>query len=702
MSLGPVPAEVYLDDPEALLNDAPAEAVIADEPDQVMKLLMLARSEGDISGYWLPEALSKLGSQVVEDYTRDDGERSEWKRIVEKAQKSAAQEAKGQKDYPWNRASNVQYPLLTVAATQFNARAYPAIVKGDEAIAVKVVGADRGRPQMVQTSQGVIPMPVIGPDGQPVVEPDGQPQIQWVVAPGAKATRAGRVRDYLNTVLFYRMEDWEADTDALLLQLPIDGCAFRKVWYDADKQQQRAALVSALRIVVPSGARSCETTPRLTEEVPDVYPHQINERMRSGFYREVELQPEGEQTESPRLLLEQHRLIDVDGDGLAEPYIVTVDHATAKVLRVEANFAASDVSVDETGRALSIARGKFYIKYSFFPHPQGKFYDIGLGHLLEQIGDIVNTAFNQMIDAGHAQVAGGGFIASGIRLQGNGRTSALRFAPGEYKTVNGVTGDQLRNGIYERTFPGPSQVMVSILDMMLSAARDISSVKDVITGDASNNGQVGTTLALIEQGLQVFTAIYKRIYRSLREEYALLFENISKFGGERAARDYAEVLDDEAADFTADFNAEDMDIRPVSDPSSVTRMQKMARAQFVWGIAQNNPLVDQEEALRRVFEAADVEDFDKLITKPPAPDPQQQAMALAGAQGEIEKTASETARNNAGAVKQQADALKIAFETGMMSGAANDPLAGGFPGMAGGPGDALGYGGDGLIRRSAA
>jgi chaperonin GroES len=695
------PTDFYLDEPDAL-EGGPAEVVLADEPDQVMKLLMLARSEGDISHVWPEHELTKLGSDVVADYTRDDEDRSEWKRIVLKAQKSAAQEGHGQKDYPWNRASNVHYPLLTVAATQFNARAYPAIVKGDEAVAVKVVGADKGRPQMVQTPQGVIPMPVLGPDSQPVMGPDGQPQIQWAVPPGAKATRAARVKDYLNTVLFYRMKDWESDTDALLLQLPIDGCAFRKVWFDADKQEQRSALVSALRIVVPSGARSCETAPRMTEEIPDVYPYQINERMRSDFYRTQELFADGEDDEKPRLLLEQHRLIDVDGDGLAEPYIVTVDHSTAKVLRVEANFSSADVEVNDNGAALSIARGKFYIKYSFFPHPQGKFYDIGLGHLLEQIGDVVNTAINQMIDAGHAQVAGGGFIASGIRLQGNGRTSALRFAPGEYKTVNGVSGDQLRNGIYERTFPGPSTVMVSILDMMLSAARDISSVKDVITGDASNNGQVGTTLALIEQGLQVFTAIYKRIYRSLREEYALLFSNIAKFGGERAAADYADVLDDPEANFEADFNETDMDIRPVSDPASVTRMQKMARAQFVWGIAQNNPLVDQAEALRRVFEAADVEDFDKLMAPPQQPDPQQQAMAMAGAQAQIAETVSKTARNNAGATKAQADALKIATEAGILTGEAVDPLTGGLSGVAGGPGDALGYGGDGLIRRQAA
>lgn len=691
-----LPANVLMIDPADEFE--PVDAVLADEPDTIAKLLMLSNSVGDISHSWSEEDLTRLGGEVVDDYTRDDGDRAEWKRIVLKAQKSAAQESKGQKDYPWNRASNVHYPLLTVAATQFNARAYPAIVRGDEAVSVKVVGADKGRPQMMQTPMGIIPVPVIGPDGQPVMGPDGQPQIQWAVPPGAKAARASRVKDYLNTVLFYRMKDWESDTDALLLQLPIDGCAFRKVWYDPAKQEQRAALVSALRIIVPQGARSLDTTPRLTEEIPDVYPNTIAERVRAGFYRDVPLITENDDDQAPRLLLEQHRLIDVDGDGLAEPYIVTVDHATTKVLRIEANFGPRDVAMNDNGEVLSIAKQKFFVKYSFFPHPEGKFYDIGLGHLLEQIGDVVNTSINQLIDAGHAQVAGGGFIASGIRLQGNGRTSTLRFAPGEYKTVNGVTGDQLRNSIYERTLPGPSQAMVSILDMMLSAARDISSVKDVITGDASNNGQVGTTLALIEQGLQVFTAIYKRIYRSLREEFALIFSNIARFGGERAALDYLEVLDDQAADFATDFNAEDMDIRPVSDPTSVTRMQKLARAQFVMGLAANNPLLDQAKVLRRVLEAADVEDADDLFAPPAQPNP----LAQAGAEAELAKTQSEASKNAAQGQKAQADALKTAAEAGFMMGENVGAEQGGVPGMAGGPDDALGYGGDGLLRRQAA
>jgi chaperonin GroES len=458
--------------------------------------------------------------------------------------------------------------------------------------------------------------------------PEVQQMLQplWAVPPGGKANRAARVAEYLNTVLFYRMEDWEADTDSLLMQLPIVGCVFRKVWFDTEYQQHRAAMVSALRIYVPEGARSCESTPRLTEEIPDVYPHEIREKIRSGFYREVVIDDDEERA-GARTLLEQHRLIDLDEDGIDEPYIITVDLETEKVLRIEPNFGPDDVRRNEAGEPLSICKGKFFIKYGFFPHPEGKFYDIGLGHLLKQVGAVVDTALNQLIDAGTAQTAGGGFIASGIRLQG--RRSVVRYEPGTYLTVDGVNGTDLRNGIVERTLPNVSPVTFQVLDLILGAARDISGVKDVITGDASNTGQVGTTLALIEQGLQVFNAVYKRVYRALKDEFTLIYKNVGKYGLEASAKDYAEVMDDPAANFEADFSAKDFDIRPVSDPSSVTRMQKMARAQFLMGTVEL-PGANVPAILKRVYEAADTENPEELILPEQGPNPLDQVKAQMG------------------------------------------------------------------------
>jgi chaperonin GroES len=570
------------------------------------RLLLLARKSGNLADAMSAEMLATLGNKVVEDYEKDDGDRKDWKEVVEEMLKLAAQDAKAsEKDYPWKGASNVNVPLLTIAALQFNARMYPAAIKGDEAILCKVIGQDNGVPVTAPNPlHGQIqPVPQIGEDGNPVPDEEGKLQPQWQVPPGAKAARAKRVSEYLNTTIFYRMDGWEADTDALLTQLPIAGCAFRKVWFDPKKGAQ-SAMVPALRLVVPQGAKDLKTTPRITEEIPDVYPLTISCRQREGYYLDVELGIS--EDDKARMLLEQHRWIDMDEDGYDEPYIVTVDKDARQVLRVEANFSETDIEWGADDKPIRIEPGRFYVKYGFFPHPEGKFYDIGLGHLLKHVGASIDTCLNQLLDAGNARVAGGGFIGSGLRLQGRAGRSVVRFAPAEYKTVE-MTGDDLRKAIVDRTMPDVSPVTFQVLEFIMGFGREIAGTKDILTGQSPATAPVGTVLAMIEQGLQVFNAIAKRFFRAAREEYQLLFEKMQRYGGEAMAQDYLRVLDDQGANFQADFADGDMDIRPVSDPSAVTQMQKMAKAQYLESKMGAIASVggDVREVIRRSLEAAD-------------------------------------------------------------------------------------------------
>lgn len=648
------------------------------------RLFALAGIEGDISPLLTTGQLAKIGADCIADYEQDLTDRGDWEKTVREAFKKASQEKLDEKTFPWKGASNVSYPLLTTAALQFAARAYPAIVKGDEAVSCKVVGQDKGRPllgpdgnQMMVVQGQPVPVQIyaqIAQEAQSQGQEPPPPEPAWLVPPGGKAARADRVREYMNTTIFYRMKGWEEDTDALLHQLPIAGSAFRKIW--VSDGQQMSALVPALKLVAPMSAKDCESAPRLTEIREDESYNDILGRQRSGFYRTTTL-IEDDEAACARKVLEQHCLIDLDEDDYAEPYIVTLDHASGQVLRIEPNYGPEAIELNQAGEVVSITRGQFYVKYDFFPSLDGTFYGLGLGQLLEEIGGVVNRSINQIIDAGTAQAAGGGFIGSGVNLQGAGRRSGnLRFTPGEYKTVN-VSGDQLRNGIYERTFPGPSQITFSVLDLMLGAAKDISSVKDVLTGEASNNGQVGTTLALIEQGLQVFTAIYKRIYRSLKAEFSLLFANLAKYGGEAAAQDYQVILDDPDADFAKDFDQRDMDIRPVSDPANVTKMQKMARANFLMQFV-SAPGVNPQAIYKRAWEAADVDDIDDLLmppAPPPPPNPKDVAAAQASEAGavlSIERAETEKAKRAeiaANAEGKQLENLANAFRTGQVLGA---------------------------------
>lgn len=652
-----------------------AEAIERGDADEAVSALDAAIAEGgDLSSVLTSEQLATLGADVVADYERDCSDRDEWYQQAKNALDAASQEIKGEaKNYPFANASDVRYPILTIAAIEFNARAYPAIVKGDETVQVKVIGADRGRPMMgpdgplVLINDQPVPMTALpqimaqaAAMGQEV-----QPQPAWAVPPGAKAKRASRVKDYMNVVINYRMDDWEADTDLLLLQLPIVGCGFRKTWWDREKGVPIQAFVSALKLAVPQDARSIADSPRVTEEVPDVFPFQIRRKMRDGVYRTVDLPNEDDDKEKPRLLLEQHRLIDLDETGDDRRYIVTVDKATSEVLRIEAA---------EESQA-------FYTKYEFIPHPKGNFYSIGFGHLLGPLSDVIDTTINMIIDAEHARIAGGGFIAGGVRLQGNGQTSNLTWQPGEYKLVNAQAG-ALKEAIWERTFPNQSPIMFQVLDFMLAAAKNIAAVRDVTSGDASNQGQVGTTLALIEQGLMVFNGIYKRIYRGFRSDFQMIFDNLAAYGDERTAKDYMTVLDDPEADFAKDFDGKDFDIRPVSDPNNVTRIQKMARAQFLLQTGTGNSAVDQHELMMRAYEAADIEDLDKLLP-PPNNQPPPQLVA------EVEKIGSEANRNNAQAELYRSQVAEKGLEAGMKLGAAEGD-EGRLSGMGGEPGNAVG------------
>lgn len=648
------------------LEDDPGlepEATDPNAPPAHLKLLTkFAKHNGNLCDLLSESEIASLGADVVEDYERDDQSRSEWKTKAKKALDRATQEKIEAKEYPWKDAANINYPLLTTAALQFHARAYSAVVKNDEAVMIKVFGSPN--PPELPAPEGISSQ---GPEAEALWRE--QFNKLWSDRRKAKKRRADRVSQYMNYTLFYRLEDWEGDTDTMLLQLPIVGCGFRKVWQDADTQRERACYVPGLRLVVNQEVRNIATAPRITEEIPDVFPYQIKGRMAAGEYRTYNLVQTGDDDQAARMLLEQHRMHDLDGDGIEEPYIVTVDHEQREVLRIEAAYTLDSVKLNGE-KVVGFERTQFYQKYGFIPDPKGRFYDIGFGHMLDQITDAVNATINEIIDAGHAQVAGGGFIASGLRLQGNGQTNVVRWRPGEYKTTNHPKPSE---AIWERTFPAPSAVSFSLLEMMLGAAKQITATQDVLTGDAAKaNAPVGTTLALIEQGLSVFVAIYKRIYRSLKGEFRLLYDCIGRYGDQE---DYEEVVDDPEADLKRDFSAKGEDILPVADPQAATKMQAIAKAQLLLGLTGRG-LNDQAIYLR-AFRDLGIDEPEELVSQAPNP--------MAAMEGE--KMKSEIEKNTATAGKTRVEAAKIATETAGMMHAADQ---GGVPGLEGAPGDEMG------------
>ncbi|MCR4332735.1 MAG: hypothetical protein NUV34_08555 [Sulfuricaulis sp.] len=582
------------------------------------------------------EKLSALGQKVVEEYEIDETSRNKWIEDNAEAMKLAMLVSET-KDYPFPGAANVKYPLLAVAALQFNARAYPAVVPPDRVAKCKTYGQD----------------------------PNGE-----------KAARAERVSEHLSYQLTHEIPEWDEDTDRLLMILPISASVFRKTYYDPSLKRTCSRLVTADRMVVNYGARSLAETPRLTEKM-DLYPHEIEERIRSGRFVKFDYKSlvgtDGEAVESsdhnenpqtdddaPQLFLEQHRLYDLDEDGYPEPYICTVHKATQKVVRIVANFAEKTISVGDDGKITSIRRKEYYSHYRFLPSPDGGFYGMGFGTLLKALGESINTTLNQMLDAGHLANIQGGLISSVLGI----REKNIKLVMGEFRVVN--TALPLNQAVMPITYPGPSTVLFQLLGLLVEAGKEIAAIKDVLTGEGiGKNASPTTTLAMIEQGLQVFTAIYKRIHRSLSHELSLHVEcNREHLTPEVYSRFFDAMSVDQNTqqpmpqmfDPQADYDDADMDIMPFSDPAAVSKMQKLAKADFLYQTAkESGGIVNPQAALKRVFEAADIEKPEELITPPQEPDPEQMALLKRGAEAEVAEKEGKAAKAFAEADKAKAE-----------------------------------------------
>jgi len=521
------------------------------------------------------ETLSELGRTALTGYEIDKQSISEWEANLKEVRKLAAQETQD-KTYPWPNASNVKYPLITVAALQFNARAYPTIINNNNIALIRTIGQDQ----------------------------DGQ-----------KAKRAERISKHMSVQLTEEMDGWEADMDSLLAALPIDGIAFKKVYFDTIEQKNVSEFVSATDLIVNQSTKSLKFAPRISM-LMSLYPYEIQERINGGIFREWReeiLEDESEQ--KPIEFIEQHCRMDLDNDGYSEPYIVTLTKDGGEVVRVVANYRAEDINEDD-GEIIKIDPTQYFVKYQCFPDPEGGFYSKGFGMLLKPISDSIDSILNQLIDAGHLANTGGGFFAKGFRV----KSGQLRFTPGEWKKVD-VGGANLRDGVLPLPVPQPSPVLFSLLGTLLEAGKEISSVQDVMTGGGGQNTPATTVLALIEQGMKVYTAIFKRIYRSLKEELVLLYGLNRLYLSEDS---YVNILDEQQPISTEDYEDESFDVRPAADPSMATDIQKAAKAQLIAPYL-DHPKFNGERIAKDLLDAAGYSDTEEYLAPPKTgPSPEEQ------------------------------------------------------------------------------
>lgn len=579
------------------------------------------------------EVLGELARQVEDGYKRDKASRCDWEDDALKAMEMAKQKREG-KSYPFPNAANVQYPLITIAAQQFNARAYPAICTGNNVVRVRIGGADKD---------------------------------------GAKAARGNRIQEFMSHQIVDGMQGaWEHDMDVLLYQMPILGSAFKKSYWDFDAGGVQLRMISAFDFVVHSDTRDLRCCPRMSHRF-SLYPYEVEERQRSGTYLDVETDGlsavgAGNDEQEPIWFIEQHCYFDLDGDGYAEPWIVTQTEDDGVLVRITAGFDPLEV-IHDGEKIVRIPREEYFTAFYFLPDPEGGFYGIGFGHLLRSFGEVIDTSFNQMLDSGNLQNAGGGFIGEGLDFQSE--AEEFRFEPGKYYTVTAEGGD-IRNSIYTLQHPGPSPVLFQLLGMMLEAAKQITSVQDILTGQVGAQTMQPTTLmALIDQGMKVFTAIYKRIYESLGQEFRILYRLNRKYLDDQEYADYIGEplavepmapmapqgmgmpsqmpMPPQMPTVEADFADDGCLVMPVSDPSSVTMAQRMARSSFLLQLLTHPVLggmLDPAVILQRVLASGEIDNIPEVLAKPAPPSPVEQ-IGQAQALADIKLTEAQALHNMA-------------------------------------------------------
>ena len=542
--------------------------------------------EANLAEFMEDDALNNLASELQESYDEYKSSRSDWEDGYIKGLDLLGFKYENRSE-PFQGASGATHPVLAEAVTQFQALAYKELLPADGPVRTQIVGkVDAMREQQSQ-----------------------------------------RVKEFMNYQLMINMKEYEPEFDQMLFNLPLAGSTFKKVYFDSVLGRSVSKFVPAEDLVVPYSATSLEDAEAIIHVIK-MSGNDLRKQQISGFYKDTDIgEPTYETSEvkekkdriegvsrgvsaEMHTLLECHVELDLEGfedrniqtgeeTGIKLPYIVTVHDETGNVLSIRRNYGAQDPMKKKK---------EYFVHFKFLPGLG--FYGFGLIHMIGGLSRTATAALRQLLDAGTLSNLPAGFKQRGIRV----RDEAQPLQPGEFRDVD-APGGNLRDAFMPLPFKEPSGTLLQLMGVVVQAGQRFASIADMQVGDGNQSAAVGTTVALLERGSRVMSAIHKRLYQAMKCEFMLLAENFATFLPKTYPYD---VVGGQREIFASDFDQR-IDIIPVADPNIFSQTQRISLAQTELQMAMSNPNIHNVyEAYRHMYEALGVKDINTLLP-PPAP-----------------------------------------------------------------------------------
>jgi hypothetical protein len=568
---------VEIANPDAVSVSTEEGGIVIDFDGELSEDLMGPDHESNLAEFMDEQDLQVLASDLVSDFIADRESRKEWARAYVKGLDLLGLKIE-ERQQPWAGASGVFHPLLTEAIVRFQAQAMSEMFPPSGPVRTKIVGK---------------------------LTTDKYKQSQ-------------RVESELNYLLTEEMTEYRDETEQMLFKLPLAGSAFKKVYYDPIRERPAAMFVPAEDFVVAYGASDLETCPRYTHVMKKTS-NEIAELQFNGFYRDLDLPaPSPDRTDiqekyddldgesaileddDRHTILEIHADLDLPGDladedGLARPYVVTIDKSSREILAIRRNWYEDD---------LKKRKRLHFVHYRYLPGLG--FYGTGLIHLIGGLAKSATSILRQLIDAGTLSNLPAGLKARGMRIKGDDSP----LMPGEFRDVD-VPGGAIRDSITFIPYKEPSGVLYQLLGNIVEEGRRIGSVADIQVGDMNAQAPVGSTLALMERSMKVMSGVQARLHAAMKRELRLIAQVVHDY----MPAEYAYEMDGEY-NRTEDFDGR-VDVIPVSDPNAATMAQRIMQYQAALQLAQQAPqLYDMGKLHRQMLEVLGIQDANDIIKLP--------------------------------------------------------------------------------------